>query len=69
MSTRKRDDEVPTFGSDTQASLVNLHFWSSCVNCRKWDAAKEVCTVVGQRPPTIVIVVGCASWKPDETPF
>lgn len=40
----------------------------SCVSCAHWqnfgDPAAETCGQYGQRPPSLIIVVGCSGYAP-----
>lgn len=35
----------------------------TCINCRHFALATEVCQVVQQRPPATAIACGCEKWE------
>jgi hypothetical protein len=38
----------------------------SCINCIQFDKKREECLLApGQRPPALVIALGCDSWEMD----
>ncbi len=61
MSLSKNPKEVIEF----QEAILSYQVWRSCLNCEEWNATKEICMRVEQRPPAKVIVVSCPAWIAD----
>lgn len=49
---------------DFQTKVINNRIWNCCWNCKFFDRNKEICNTYKQRPPAIVITVGCKDHFP-----
>lgn len=47
-------------------ALFTCGYVQTCLNCSKFDEAKELCKAAGARPPARVIAFGCEAFTEDE---
>lgn len=78
MKYRPRNDEIDllllnftdAFRKGLREAFTEYDLRASCISCKNFDHANEVCKKFNARPPAHVIAFACESYEDnDEIPF